>query len=146
MLSGDYGFYLSWWNHPPHKWNKNSLEPRTEVLGWQVLWNGAEHSFKLVLIKLCCYLALSHTSDIIMAGGNAIPSSHSSYKFQYQKSLAKNNNVVDSSLIHTSYLSQRSCAPLISPSLRWVRISPKLSLLFRNSIQAIPLWMKETMF
>lgn len=42
----------------------------------------------------------------------------------------------------TSYLSQRSCASLISPSLKWVRISPKISVLFRNSIQAIPLWMK----
>lgn len=58
MLSADFGFYLSWWIYSPHKWNKNSLEPRTEVFRWKVLWNGTEHSFKLALIKLCCDLAL----------------------------------------------------------------------------------------
>lgn len=46
-------------------------------------------------------------------------------------------------LFFTSYLSQRSCAPFMSPSLRWVRMSAILSLLFRNSIQAMPLWMTK---
>lgn len=73
----NFRFYLSWWNHSPHKRNKNSLKPRTEVLGRQVLWNGTEHSFEVADIKLCSDVALSKTPNIMTAGDN---------DYRYQKS------------------------------------------------------------
>lgn len=137
-----FGYYLSWWNHSPHKWNKSRLEPRTEVLGRQVLWNGAEYGFKFALIKLLCDLALSQTSDV---DGRRQWCSQFSVASWLHFSAEKIGPTISMLVVLycTSYLSQSSCASLISPSLRWVRISSKLSELFRNSIQAIPLWMKE---
>lgn len=51
--------YLSRWKHSPHKGNKNCPKPRTELLRWQVFWDGVEHSFKPAIIKLLWNLTLS---------------------------------------------------------------------------------------
>lgn len=50
--------YLSCWKHSPHKRNKNCPQPRTEVLGWQILWDGTEHRFEFALIIIRCNLSL----------------------------------------------------------------------------------------
>lgn len=100
MLNGGiFGFYLSWWNHSPYKWNKNRLKPRAEVLGRQVLWNGTEHSFKLAHIKIFCDLTLSQTSKMMMARDNDVPSTQWSRDcISVPEYLANNKNVNDSLL------------------------------------------------